>query len=105
VATHAILKKRRLSDLDAMSGEVFVESLEFVYHDLTEVPGIGIAFSAVEATKSLITTPQNWKKFTPPLERLINTINSPDEIERFTPPLDPPPEPKPKPPRFTPPRE
>jgi phage tail-like protein len=106
VATHAILKRRRLSDLDAMSGEVFVESLEFVYRDLTEVPGVGIAFSGMEAAKALITTPQNWKKFTPPLvERVINLVNSPEEKERFTPPLDPPPEPKPKPARFTPPRE
>jgi phage tail-like protein len=44
VAHHAILKKRRCSDLNAMSGEVFIESLEFVYRELTEVPGVNIFF-------------------------------------------------------------
>lgn len=39
MATDAVLKKRRLSDLDAMSGGMFVESLEFAYKNLTEVPG------------------------------------------------------------------
>jgi phage tail-like protein len=46
VASHVILKKRRLSDLNAMSGEVFVESMEFVYRTLTEVPGVNVLFSA-----------------------------------------------------------
>ena len=40
MATDAVLKKRRLSDLDAMSGGVFVESLEFAYKNLTEVPAV-----------------------------------------------------------------
>ena len=42
IAYNAILKKRSFSDLNAMSGEVFVESLEFIYGYLTEVPMIWI---------------------------------------------------------------
>jgi len=34
---YAMLKKRSLSELDAMNGVAFVESLEFVYRELTEV--------------------------------------------------------------------
>ena len=49
VATDTIIKKRRFSDLNAMSGEVFVESLEIVYQDLTEIPGIGILFAGISA--------------------------------------------------------
>jgi len=45
VANHAILKKRRFSDLNAMSGEVFVETLEFIYRDMTEVPDAAGLFS------------------------------------------------------------
>ena len=44
VAFNAILKKRSLSDLNAMSGEVFVESMEFIYEDLTEIPGVSAMF-------------------------------------------------------------
>jgi len=51
-ATDAILKKRHFSELSAMSGEVFVESLEFVYKDMTEIPGVNILFSGIEAAKA-----------------------------------------------------
>jgi hypothetical protein len=35
-----------------MSGEVFIESLEFVYRDLTEVPGVNVLFSSIQAGKA-----------------------------------------------------
>ncbi|MCL2399882.1 MAG: phage tail protein [Defluviitaleaceae bacterium] len=37
-ARFVILKKRSLSGLDAMNGDVLVENLEFVYREMTEVP-------------------------------------------------------------------
>lgn len=44
-----VLKKRSFTDLNAMSGEVFVERLEFVYRDLTEIPGVNILFAGIQA--------------------------------------------------------
>jgi phage tail-like protein len=82
LALNCILKKRRLSELNAMSGEVLIESLEFIYEDLTEVPGVNVMFSAIQ--------------------RGINFSASPVP-NPFTLPLDPPPPPSPPPPRFTPP--
>lgn len=81
VATHVILKKRRFSDLNAMSGEVFVESLEFIYRDLTEVPDADGLFNSAEARKDYATHSSVPRK-------------------RFTAPLNPPPKPKPKPKPF-----
>ncbi|MCL2055589.1 MAG: phage tail protein [Oscillospiraceae bacterium] len=52
-ATHCILKRRRFSDLNAMSGEVFIETLEFIYRDMTEVPGVNAAFSGIAAGVAL----------------------------------------------------
>jgi phage tail-like protein len=37
MASHVILKKRKLSELDAINGNVFVENLEFIYRELTEI--------------------------------------------------------------------
>lgn len=48
VINDAILRKRSFSDLDAINGQVLIESLEFVYEDLTEVPGVGLLFAGVE---------------------------------------------------------
>ena len=36
-ASYVVLKKRSFSELDAMGGDVFVENLEFIYRELTEV--------------------------------------------------------------------
>lgn len=45
--TDAILKKRSFSPLDAMSGELFSESLEFAYKDMTEIPAASLLFKAI----------------------------------------------------------
>ena len=37
VVSNVMLKKRTLSELDAMNGDVLVESLEFVYREITEI--------------------------------------------------------------------
>jgi len=66
-ANHAILKKRRFSDLNALSGEVFIESLEFVYRDLTEIPGANILFSSIQAGKAASPSAKSPPaRFTPP---------------------------------------
>jgi phage tail-like protein len=98
---HAILKKRAFSDLDAMSGEVFVERLEFVYRYMTEIPGIAFATGLIG---DMIPTgsPSTPARFTPPLDPAPPAT---PPSARFTPPLDPAPEPKPTPERFTPPLE
>lgn len=94
VATNAILKKRRVSDLNAMSGEVFIESLEFVYKDLTEVPGVNAMFTTAELGDYGV------KAAFSAIGRASGIIGP---QERFTKPLDPQPSPRPNSPRFTPP--
>lgn len=86
-ATHAILKKRRLSDLNALGGEVFVESLEFIYRDITEIPGVSSIF-----------TPQEISKYK------SAQGNAGKKPEKFTKPLNPKPPKKSAPARFTLPR-
>ena len=68
-ASHAILKKRSFSDLSAMGGEVFVESLEFVYRELTEIPGVGAMFAGMESAKALAAKLPPPQRFTPPREK------------------------------------
>ena len=82
LATGCILKRRRLAELNALSGEVLIESIEFVYEDLTEVPGVSIMFSSIQ-------------------RRIKHQFSPPGDP--FTPPLSPQPPSKPKPERFTPP--
>ena len=83
IATGCILKKRRLSELNAMSGEVLIESIEFVYEDLTEVPGVNILFGSIQrGVKHKFSPP--GPRFTPPL----NAPAAPVPRERFTPPLE-----------------
>ncbi|MCL2068825.1 MAG: phage tail protein [Oscillospiraceae bacterium] len=87
LATGCILKKRRLSELNAMSGEVLVESMEFIYEDLTEVPGVNLMFSSIQRGIK--------HRFSPPGKPFTQPLNPPPAPspppERFTPPLDLPP--------------
>jgi phage tail-like protein len=93
---HAVLKKRRFSDLDAMSGEVFFESLEFAYRELTEVPGVAAMFAGLEEVKARLPEPRVDK---PPIRmypmpiRLPKPFLSPkmEEHPDFVPVLEPPP--------------
>ena len=49
----AILRKRSFSELNAISGSVLIETLEFVYEDLTEVPGVSLLFAGIGALNSV----------------------------------------------------
>jgi len=39
-ASFVIVKNKKLSELNALTGEVFIESIEFIYKDMTELPNI-----------------------------------------------------------------
>lgn len=87
-ATGAILKKRRFSDLDAMSGQVFVESLEFSYQSLTEVPGVGILFGGAQAISGSVSKKRIAEQMEESRKNPKRTFTLPKEAEnaKGTPP-------------------
>ncbi len=54
LVTHAVLKKRSLSDLDALSSEVYIERLELVYRNLTQVLFASMPFMGLKKVVSLL---------------------------------------------------
>lgn len=90
-ARNCVLRKRRFSDLDAMSNTVLIESLEFVYETLTEVPGVDLLNSLYQKLAKT-----DYEKLLADEKTRRISLHAADPKRKFTPPQEEPAWPPPK---------